>query len=309
MSTQVMHPTQTPLREITADHKLSLKKIMVMTDFTPASDLALDYALALARRYDSCIYLAHVITPPDSYPMVEPSLAAMTYEKMRQAAEQGIADILVSGKLRGVPHEVLLREGSLWPTVERLIAENEIDVVVTGTHGRGEFKKFFVGSAAEEIFRQASCPVLTVGPHTPSQAPKEEELNTILFPTDYGPGAARAAKYAFSLAQEHGAQLTMLHVVERVAPLTREDEDLVRKANIQRMKEFMPPGTENWCSVAFRVAFGAAVEEILNEGRETKADLIIMGAKPSRAFAGHNPLTVAYGVVAKASCPVLTVRG
>jgi nucleotide-binding universal stress UspA family protein len=309
MSTNAIHAIQTPVYEVQADHKICLNKIMVMTDFTPASDLALDYALALARRYDSCIYLAHVITPPDSYPMVEPSLATMTYEKMRQAAEQGIADILISGQLRGVPHEVLLREGSLWPAVERLIAENGIDLVVTGTHGRGEFKKFFVGSVAEEVFRQADCPVLTVGPHTPSQAPREEKLNTILFPTDYGPGAARAAKYAFSLAQEHGAQLTMLHVVEQVAPLTREDEALVRKANVERMKQFTPPGVENWCKVEFRVTFGAPVEEVLAEARETHADLILMGAKARKAFAGHSPLSIAYKVVAQAKCPVMTVRG
>ena len=57
---------------------------------------------------------------------------------MCQAAEQGKADILLSGTLLGIPHEVLLLEGSLWPTVQRLIQECEIDLVVTGTHGRGQ---------------------------------------------------------------------------------------------------------------------------------------------------------------------------
>ena len=49
--------------------------------------------------------------------------------------------------------------------------------------------------------------------------------------------------------------------------------------------------------------------EILEEARETQADLIIMGAKTRKTFAGHAPLTVAYNVVTKAKCPVLTVRG
>ena len=59
----------------------------------------------------------------------------------------------------------------------------------------------------------------------------------------------------------------------------------------------------------FRVTFGEATEETLQQARETKAELVVMGAKARKSFAGHAPLTVAYNVVAKANCPVLTVRG
>lgn len=308
MNTQIMQPSPNLQKEVIADQRMSLSKIMVLTDFSKISDLALEYALTLARRYDARMYLTHVITP-EAYQMAEPGVAEMTYRKMRQAAEQGIADILISGRLRGVPHEVLLEEGTLWPTIERLIQQHEIDLVVTGTHGRGLFKKVILGSVAEEVFRKAGCAVLTVGPHTLKQAPREVELRNILFATDFGPGAAQAAKYAFSLAQEHGARLTVLHVVEEVRAHTEEEERRVHQVNIQLMKKFMPTDCENWCKVEFRVLFGAAVEEILEETRETNADLIIMGAKTKKTFAGHAPVTIAYNVVAKAKCPVLTVRG
>lgn len=308
MSTRMMQVTPSLQKEAKADQRMSLSKIMVLTDFSEVSDFALEYALALARRYDARMYLTHIITP-EAYQMAEPGVAEMTYQKMRQGAEQSIAEILISGRLRGVPHEVLLQEGTLWPTIERLIQQHEIDLVVTGTHGRGHFKKMILGSVAEEVFRQAGCAVLTVGPHTLKQAPHEGDLENILFATDFGPGAARASKYAFSLAQEHGARLTVLHVVEEVRAHTEEGERRVRQVNIQHMKQFMPTDSENWCKVEFRVLFGAAVEEILEEARETNADLIIMGAKTRTTFAGHAPVTIAYNVVAKAKCPVLTVRG
>lgn len=308
MSTQMMQPTKTLQKEVQANQKIALTKIMVLTDFSEVSELALEYALALARRYDARMYLTHVISP-ESYVLAEPGLAEMTYQKMREAAEQSMADILISGRMRGVPHEVLLQEGTLWPTIERLIQQHQIDLVVIGTHGRGQFKKVILGSVAEEVFRQAGCAVLTVGPHTLKQAPREVELKSILFATDFGSGAAEAAKYAFSLAQEHGARLTVLHVVEEMRAYTEEEERLLRQVNIQRMKQFMPTDSENWCKVEFRVAFGAAVEEILEEARETNADLIIMGAKTRKTFAGHAPQTIAYNVVANAKCPVLTVRG
>lgn len=297
-----------PIREVRADQKISLARIMVLTDFSGASDLALQYAIALARRYEAKIYLTHIISPA-SYQLAEPGLAEYTYQHMRQAAEQGLGDILVSGKLRDVEHTTLLLEGNIWPTVDRLILEHKIDLLVTGTHGRGQVKKMLLGSVAEEIFRQAGCAVLTVGPHVKSEAPREIDLKNILFATDFGPGATRAAEYAFSLAQEHEARVTALHVVQPAVAHTEEGEKKVRQASIDRMKEFVSPECDDWCKTEFRVSFGDPTEEILRQARETTADLIVMGAKARKSLAGHVPLTVAYNVAAKATCPVLTVRG
>jgi nucleotide-binding universal stress UspA family protein len=288
--------------------RVSLTKILVTTDFSEVSDRALGYAIALARRYDARIYLTHVINP-DPFQFAEPQLAQATYEKVRQAAQEGFTDILISGKLRGVPHEVLMEEGNVWPTLEKLIAEHEIDLVVAGTHGRGKVQKILIGSVAEEIFRQADTPVLTVGPAVKGENRREVELNNILFATDFGTGAERAAAYAFSLAQEHAAQLTLLHVIESSAAYTEESVARQREINVMRMKQLMPQGSEDWCKPEFRVIFGSVVEEILTASKESKADLVVMGAKPRRNLAGHVPLTIAYNVVRKATCPVLTVRG
>src|SRR5437899_5804664 len=146
---QVMVSKEKTTTDLT--NRVSISKIMVTTDFSEISDRALDYAIALARRYDARIYLAHVITP-DPFQFAEPQLAQATYEKVRQAAEEGITNILISGKLRGVPHEVLLEEGNVWPNLELLVARNEIDLLVVGTHGRGKIQKLLIGSVAEEIF-------------------------------------------------------------------------------------------------------------------------------------------------------------
>ena len=261
-----------------ATKRVSISKILVTTDFSAVSDHALDFALSLARRYDARIYLAHVITP-DPFQFAEPQLAQATYEKVRQAAEEGITDILISGKLRGVPHEVLMEEGNVWPVLEQLVRKHEIDLVVTGTHGRGKVQKLLIGSVAEEIFRKADCAVLTVGPKVHNGEKKEVELNHILFATDFGPGAEKAAAYAFSLAQEHNATLTLLHVIESAAAYTEESVARLREITVVRMQKLMPEGSENWCKPEFRAIFGAAVEEILIAARESKADLIVMGAK------------------------------
>jgi len=307
--TQVMeHKAVQEIPILEPSKKVSLTKILVTTDFSPESDRALDYALALALRYDARIYIAHVLAP-EPFLYAEPALAEATYEKLRQAAEQGMADILVSGRLRGVPHEVLLEKGNVWPVIQKLIAEHEIDLVVTATHGRGKVQKVLIGSVAEEIFRQVDCAVMTVGPRVKDEPVREVELKNILFATDFGHGAEKAAAHAFSLAQEHGARLTMLHVIQEATAFTEESVRRQWEFNVENLRRLVPEGAENWCKPVFRATFGEAVEEIITMARETNADLIVMGAKTRKSLAGHVPATIAYSVVTKAHCPVLTVRG
>ncbi len=205
--------------------------------------------------------------------------------------------------------EVLLEEGNIWPILAKLIEKHEIDLVVTGTHGRGKVQKVLIGSVAEEIFRQADCAVMTVGPRVKGEPAREVELKNILFATDFGPGAEKAAGYAFSLAQEHGARLTLLHVIQEATAFTEESVRRQREFNVEKLQKLMPEGAENWCQPEFRATFGEAAEEILTLARETNADLIVSGANARKNLAGHVPVTIAYNVVVKAHCPVLTVRG
>lgn len=301
------------IMEKTAERVLENKlvqfaNILVGTDFSPASDRALDYALSLARRYDARIFLVHVITS-DSDIMLAPEIAAKSHEVAIRTAQEEMGEVLISGKLRGVQHETVIDRGALWPTIEALIDKHQIDLVVVGTHKVGGFQKMLLGSGAEQIFRQAKCPVLTVGPSVEGEAPKEVDFKNILFATDFGTSAEREAAHAFSFAQEHQAKLTMLHVVMRADDYSQEGLTLKREAIFHELGELAPVDSEVWCEPQYRMKLGEPVEEILRMAKEIKADLIVIGAKRSKGLrAGHVPNTKAYRVVCGAPCPVLTVR-
>ena len=279
---------------------LSLARILVAMDFSPTSDQALEYALSLARRHGSRIYLAHVITVD---PMMAPELMASWEEKQRFAAKNALEKILDSGRLLGVPYDVLVEKGAVWPAIEGLIKKYEIDLVVAGTHGMGAIQKIVIGSAAEEIFRKTRVPVLTVGPKVDDEPFYEMELKSILFATDFGPGAEKEAAYAFFLAQEHRSRLTLLHVMHGMKQADEKEKEEIR----EELKELVP-SDELHCLPAFRVVQGDPVEEILRISRETRANLIVIGAKGRKGLAGHVPASVAYQVVCGARCPVMTIR-
>jgi nucleotide-binding universal stress UspA family protein len=281
--------------------------ILLATDFSPASDRALGYAASLARHYSSAVYLTHVITL-EGYPMVSPEFATSSLEKRHSEAANKFRRLLKSGRLFALPHKAVVQEGRLWPSIEELIEKYAIDLLVVGTHGVGAVRKVLIGSVAEEIFRKARVPVLTVGPSTETEPMYELEFKNILFATDFGRSAERESEYAFSLAQEHCSRLRLTHVFPHREAHGEEALALEKENIVAQLRELMPRGTELHCKVDFDVAVGEPVEQILRIAAETKADLIVMGAKRRETLAGNVPHTKAYRVVCGARCPVLTVR-
>jgi nucleotide-binding universal stress UspA family protein len=290
-----------------ANKMIQLARILVATDFSPVSMRALDYAESLARRYGSHVYLTHVIAV-DAYPLAAPEVTVGMVNTQRREAENRIQEMLYSGRLRDVPHEVLIEEGALWPALDRVIQKNDIDLVVVGTRGMGTVQKLVIGSGAEQIFRHSTRPVLTVGPAVDGGDVPKAVFKHILFATDFGLGSDREAAYAFSLGQEHEATVTVLHVVRHLEDQSVNGLALKREAIKHQLQDLVPSGGDVWCQTQFRMAIGDPAEEILRIAQETHADLIVMVAKARAGLAGHIPGTKAYKIVSEAHCPVLTVR-
>ena len=288
--------------------RVTFRNVLFATDFSSSSEAALPYALAVARAYDSQLYVAHVIRP-DLFQMVPPEEAISLQQSTRRHAEEQMARLLISGSLRDVPHHVLMAEGPLWPAALALIEKHQVDLVVVGTHGRTGARKLLLGSAAEEIFRLSPCPVLTVGPHVAGKAPERAHIRRLLFATDFSTQAERATAYALSLAQEHEAHITLLHVVKDTHDLSERNRAVLKEFFTRRLQGLLPPEAALWCEPEIRVEFGEPAETILTNALEGETDLMVLGIRRSGNFSGHLPPATAYKVVCQSRCPVLTVRG
>jgi nucleotide-binding universal stress UspA family protein len=210
----------------------------------------------------------------------------------------------------GIGHEAIFQKGDVWPAVASVITEREIDLIVIGTKGLTGFPKFLLGSEAEKIFRQAQCPVMTLGPQMSMRLLRGGEFSEILYATDLTSESMAAAPYAISLAQEYQAHLTLLHIV--AAP---QAGDLVAPHEIvasseRLMHNMVSAEAELWCEPRYLVEEGEAAEKILASAERMRADLIVLGVRRSSSLgaATHLPGATAHRVVAHATCPVLTVR-
>jgi nucleotide-binding universal stress UspA family protein len=287
--------------------RTQFKNILFMTDFSPAAGAALPFAAELARRYGARLYALHVRPPA-----VNPMTSSMSWTRLEEAAraedEQHRKDL--GSAFKGIRPEILIKEGDLWSNLTAVLEEDNVDLIVIGTRGCSGIRKFVLGSTAEEIFRQVSCPVLTVGPNALVSGKRDGEISRILFATDFSQESNTAAPYAVSLAQECQAYLTLLHVIEE--PKTGE---LIQAAELvessaQLLRNLLPAEAELSCVPEYLVEQGVAADKILEVAVRCRAELIVLGVRQaSGGAATHLPIAIAHKVVSHAACPVLTVRG
>ena len=288
-----------------AQAKITLKNILFATDFEALASRALQFAVALAHRYDAKLYAAHVI-PQTAYAYAHLESMDRILKEAYDYAGYELNQIVGPLKHRGCSCEALLADGNPGEVITGLAESHEADLIVVGTGSRGGLGKLLLGSVAEEIIREAPCPVLTVGPHVatdPSAA-----FQSIVCAADFSPGSARAAGLAFLLAHEYSAHLTLVHVV---AGMLKDSPHLASELAERRLRELLPLEPELEHEPHLVVELGPVAERILSVANELPADLIAMGARGAGAFAqtASHFGSIAHKVVSLAACPVMTVGG
>jgi nucleotide-binding universal stress UspA family protein len=294
------------MKAVEARERIALKNILFATDFSAAADAAAPIAIQIARRYGARIYGVHV-NPFDNYTAAAPD----AWAAMAEAAEQQTKEHAqrMNEQLKDVEHEVVIGEGNIWEVLENQIKEKGIDLIVLGTRGRTGFGKTVLGSVAEQILRQAPCPVLTVGPNVNLWSDEYAKMREILYATDLVAESPVAAPYAISLAQENQAHLVLLHVIEEA-----KAGDLVKSPEVvdwkeRKLQQLVPQQAGLWCDPTYIVEQGPAAEKILDVAKRRHTDLIVLGARKANWLASHLNAGTVHNVVAQANCPVLTVRG
>ena len=142
---------------------LALRNILVPVDFTETSDRALDYALALAEKFDATVTALHtyeipVYGFPDGAMIATGDVAA----RISTAAQTALDTLVASRKNKGAPLVGKLTNGVAYDEINRVALEIGADLIVIGTHGRRGIARALLGSVAENVIRTATVPVLTL---------------------------------------------------------------------------------------------------------------------------------------------------
>ncbi len=282
---------------------VSVRNILVATDFSRTSHRALNYGLAIAHRYHSKLFLFHAV-PRTRFP----SSARQWENALASAWDCGSKlekQLVAHGDLDGIENELIFRKGEVWDQMSAVIHDASIDLVVIGTQGRTGLAKFILGSVAETVFRNAACPVLTIGPG--ARKPRAQGAKQILVPTDFSPQSELAIPYALLLARNNQGGLTLLHVLEGPT----EDKELNRQRAIStkfRLRDMARRAGILTYGTSLFVRCGIPAHQIVALAKEAHSDLIVMAVNAISRFSYRQAWPVAYAVACGAHCPVLSVR-
>jgi nucleotide-binding universal stress UspA family protein len=146
---------------------VTLKNILVATDFSEPSAVALNYGRDLARSYNATLHVLHVVEDVMMRYSPEIGYAMPDLQKDLEATATNDLNAAITEDdrrtLRVMPS--VTTSANIADAVVSYAQSNAIDLIITGTHGRGAVKHFLMGSVAERVVRTAPCPVLTVREH------------------------------------------------------------------------------------------------------------------------------------------------
>ena len=144
---------------------VSIRQILVPTDFSEPADAALNYARALAEKFRSHLHVFHVVPQPFVYPWGTEISTVPLADLMAQSealSNTRLAELIPKDQ---APAGGLTTSTAVGTPVDRIldyIKASNIDLVVMGTHGRGPVGHLLLGSVAERIVRRSPVPVLTM---------------------------------------------------------------------------------------------------------------------------------------------------
>jgi nucleotide-binding universal stress UspA family protein len=287
----------------------TLRNILVATDFSDLSLLALSHAVLWSQRFGAHLLVLHAdeVLPVfdcgyfSTYnPEVVQALADAAAEQLKKCVQECVPP--------SVPVTSELMTGPPADVIEARVAQKGIELVVLGTHGRGGFSRLLLGSVAERVLRMARHPTLVVRQLLAGREPPLASLRScphvshVLCPVNYTEVARVAFDHAAGVARAFGAPMTAVSIVE---PDGGKPPDL--QAEEKRLHAWLEPDDSLPCEVRTVVGHGDPAEQVVSLAQETQADLVVIGAQ-HRRFVDATVLGVTtVRVTRHAPCPVLVV--
>lgn len=281
--------------------------LLVPVDGSPGADTAIQHAREVADRFDSSVHVLNVAnTNRDSVTVVGTEVV----DALEREGEQIVEEVATDLRDAGLDCRTEVIQGDPAATIADYAESKGIDLVVMPTHGRSGISRYLLGSVTEKVVRLSAVPVVTVRMEE-ARAPFPYE--NVLLATDGSEAARRAADRASALADELGAILHVVSVVEEGslgidvrseisdADLRKLAEDAVSEAAAVARES----GVEN---VIERIESGTPARKISDYVEDEDVDLVVMGTTGRRESDRILLGSVTEKVIRSSPVPVMTVR-
>jgi nucleotide-binding universal stress UspA family protein len=200
------------------------------------------------------------------------------------------------------------------PVIVLYAQEQDVDLIVMGTHGRRGLRQLLLGSVADEVLRTSNCPVLSVRKRDAKQS---GTIKRILVPVDFSEPATKALAYAKKIAALYEAELQLLHIIEDVIHpsfYSRSQDsqfenipDLEARSK-REMEQLLNQMEGPHSPASLHVIKGRAAPMIVHFADHNESDLIVIATHGLSGFRHILLGSVTEKVIAMAPCPVFTIK-
>ncbi len=292
---------------------LEIKLIVCPIDFSESSVRAYNYALSVAGHYHARVAALHVVDL-SRHPSLSFAATAGLYDEASRAfcddAEEQLHKFVKHHTHSEIQPELSVEQGNAPDTILSFAQARNADVIVMGTHGQRGYDRLVLGSVTDRVMRTSPSPVLVVckPPHESTDGVDEQghhihHLSRILFCTDFSENSERTLKYAISVTSEYDAELTLLHVLEKVPRPARAAETIA--AATEQLEKLIPAEERKTIKIATAVRIGKAYEQIIQFAQESQIDLAILGVRGGGGLDLAIFGSTTYRVMQLGPCPVL----
>jgi nucleotide-binding universal stress UspA family protein len=296
---------------------LTVDNILIARDFSSVSDRALRYGLDLAARTGATLHVLHadVLHSIEDRSEDRPTPGEGIDALREELAQAGAASAEALDAVSVV--EVTRRDVSPAPALLRYAAEEDVDLIALGTHGRRGPSRILLGSVAEEVVRRAERPVLTVRGGDEDDRPVADPVDRILVPVDFSDFSREALRTARDWAGLYGAPIDVLHVFEEdlhpafyvggVTSVYDVEPELDEKIRA-KLDAFVSDTVGTTEDVEAHVRTGSAPSAIAEFVDDHSVDLVALSTHGRTGLKRFLLGSVAEKVVRHVRCPVLTVK-
>lgn len=274
-----------------------MKTIICPTDFSKASENAVQYAVALARKYQSKIILLHAYETPVIYTDVTVASLQIDFEAIRENALKQLKKFYsrILESVNDIQFELVLQQGLPSARIIELAIEKKADMVVMATTASSQLQRFLIGSNASRVVREAPCKVLLVPPKA-----RFTGLKKIVYTTDLSDENLIASNQVAGIAERFNTELVFLNVDNK--SLVHDDNDLKRITH--RIRQFVSyPKMKGFVCTDLNIADG-----ITFFLKSQKADCLAMATHHRRIFQSMVNPSVTKRVSYQTNLPLLVIH-
>jgi len=286
-----------------------IEKILVPTDFSGNSLIALEQAGDLARRFQAQITLLHVDEFPGAHFFAKEGAADRTARAAHLSERRKQLNAFGTAELEGLAVKRMVCCGDPAKVIVMRAKEEQSDLILMPARGGGVFRRFLLGSVTAKVLHDAECPVWT-GVHR--EEPPDSghaEIRHVLCAVDFGPQSNHTVRWAAGFSSEVGATLTVVHAVLETPPNLPDryafqwHEESHCGASERLHELLLDCGAKASVLV---VSDGDVPKSLATAVKQTRADLLVIGRSEPGSAAGR-PGSQTFPIVCRAPCPVVSL--